>query len=48
VLTTQLREIGQYCLLIHAAGQIFEYSETVMRVPLTQGLPLRTPGVIEM
>ena len=25
VLTTQLREIGEYCLLIHAARQIFEY-----------------------
>jgi hypothetical protein len=25
VLTTQLREIGQYCLFIHAAGQILEY-----------------------
>jgi len=25
VLTTQLREIGQYCLIIHAAGQILQY-----------------------
>jgi hypothetical protein len=25
VLTTQLREIGQYCLLIHAARQGLEY-----------------------
>ena len=25
VLTTQLREIGQYCLLIHSARQVLEY-----------------------